>query len=95
MGLRFDSQFVSIVFANVENPVFVQQNVLAFNAHECPFDEFCFVEGDALHLFWVGSDRVMQVENVLVGNRFRNVMLNETVNIGLIQRIKAKEIYLN
>lgn len=49
----------------------------------------------------LGNGHLMNVtlgnktENVLVGNRFRNVTLNETVNIGLIQRIKALEIYLN
>lgn len=49
----------------------------------------------------LGNGHLMNVtmgnktENVLIGNRLRNVSLNETVTIGGIQTIKAKEIYLN
>ncbi len=49
----------------------------------------------------LGNGHLMNVmtgnktENVIEGERIRNVKKNETVNITGIQRIKAKEIYLN
>ncbi len=49
----------------------------------------------------MGNGHLMNVttgnktENVIEGERIRNVKKNETVNITGIQRIKAKEIYLN